>query len=138
MSEIQISMALANQLLTHAQSSPEKEVCGLVTASKGVANQSYPIQNIASDPARIFEMDPQQQIAVMRQLREKGDELFAIYHSHPHAAAEPSAIDIQQAAYPDAYYLIISLDTKGVLDMRAWQLRDNKVISIDLKGVGTF
>ena len=130
---INISMALANQLLGHAQSSPEQEICGLVAASNGTASHSYPIKNIATDPAHIFEMDPEQQIDAMRTMREQGDELFAIYHSHPHASAEPSAIDIEQSSYPDAYYLIISLDTEGVLEMRAWQLQNGSVTAIDIE-----
>ncbi|NOX08195.1 MAG: M67 family metallopeptidase [Gammaproteobacteria bacterium] len=132
MSVIKLSRVLVNQLLTHAQSSPEQEICGLVSARDGVANHSYPIKNSATDPGRIFEMAPQQQIDAMRQMREQGDELFAIYHSHPHASAEPSLADIQQSAYPDTCYLIISLDIEGVLEMRAWQLRDDGVVAVDI------
>ena len=58
----------------------------------------------------------------MKKMREADEELFAIYHSHPAAPATPSITDLELAAYPDAFYLIISLSTKGVLEMRAFKI----------------
>lgn len=130
-----LSRTLINQILHHAQSNPETEVCGLIDATDGRADQLYPINNIADEPGRLFSMDPQQMIEAMRSMRESGRELFAIYHSHPHAPAEPSVTDLQQAAYPDALYLIISLNTKGVLEMRGYRLGDNSVEAVALESV---
>ena len=58
----------------------------------------------------------------MKQMRDKGETLFAIYHSHPNAPAVPSSADIEHAAYPEALHLIISLNTKGVLELRAFKI----------------
>jgi len=55
-------------------------------------------------------------------MRERGEELFAIFHSHPAAPAEPSALDMAQAGYPDALYLIVSLGTCGVLELRGFRI----------------
>jgi len=52
---------------------------------------------------------------------------FAIYHSHPHAPATPSTTDIELANYPDALHLIISLNTKGVLEIRGFTIIDQSV-----------
>jgi proteasome lid subunit RPN8/RPN11 len=68
----------------------------------------------------------------MRHMREAGEELFAIYHSHPHAPAEPSVRDIAEAAYPQAIYLIISLNTTGVLELRGFRLAQGLVENVDL------
>jgi proteasome lid subunit RPN8/RPN11 len=54
-------------------------------------------------------MDARAQIAAMRTMRQRDEELFAIYHSHPNAPATPSQKDLQQAAYPGVVYLIVSL-----------------------------
>lgn len=132
MKTITLPRTLANQILTQAQQHPETEACGLVSARDGVASHIYPITNIAEDKQRHFELDPAQQIKAMKTMREANEELFAIYHSHPHAPAEPSASDIQQSSYPDALYLIISLDTKGVLEMRGFYLRDGTVEGVEL------
>jgi len=43
-------------------------------------------------------------------MRERDEELIAIYHSHPRAKdPEPSATDVRLAYYPSAVYLIVGL-----------------------------
>lgn len=132
MSEIALPRTLVNRLLAHAQQSPEAEVCGLIGAHAGAPVHVYPVANAAADPARLFAMEPTAQIRAMAQMRERGETLFAIYHSHPHAAAAPSARDLADAAYPEALYLIISLDTRGVLDMRGFRLHGQDVEPVAL------
>ncbi len=123
-SEISLPRKLTNQLLHLAQMSPEAEVCGLIGANnQGEPSSCYPVANNAETPANRFSLDPVQQIAAMKQMRDKQETLFAIYHSHPHAPAEPSANDIAQASYPEALHLIISLNTKGVLEMRGFRIQ---------------
>jgi proteasome lid subunit RPN8/RPN11 len=116
-----------NDLLHRAQTRPETEICGLVSTQDN-RTKLYAVDNVASDPGKLFEMDPRQQIDAMRQIRENGEQLFAIYHSHPHAPAAPSAEDLQRAEYPEALYLIIALGTTGVLEMRGYRLRDGELV----------
>jgi len=130
---IHLPRPLINQLLHHAQRSPAAEVCGLVGAKAGVAVRCYPVANVAADPRRLFAMDPAQQIAALRALRNRGEELFAIYHSHPSTPPLPSTTDLAQAAYPEALYLIISLQTRGVLEMRGFRLKDGTVAEVELE-----
>ncbi|GAB4363651.1 MAG: CysO-cysteine peptidase [Methylohalobius crimeensis] len=124
--------SLVNQLLHQAQSRPDFEVCGLVGAHQGHPTHVYPVTNAATDPRRHFRMDPQGQIEAMKSLRERNETLFAIYHSHPHTDAFPSDEDLEWAAYPEALYLIISLNTKGVLEMRGFRLVDSRIEEIPL------
>jgi len=119
---IQIPRKLTNQLLHLAQISPDAEVCGLIASKNGIPSNCYPVKNNADQPQQRFQLDPAQQIAAMAKMRDQGEELFAIYHSHPNAPATPSATDLAQAAYPEALYLIISLDTKGILEMRGFKI----------------
>lgn len=133
MSQVTLPITLVNKILTHAQHSPESEVCGLIAACNGEPGAVYPIANVAETPDTLFAMDPAAQIDAMRLIRESGEELFAIYHSHPHAPAEPSARDLEEAAYPEALYLIVSLDTKGVLEMQGFRLHEGEVTRIDLE-----
>jgi proteasome lid subunit RPN8/RPN11 len=120
--EILIPRKLAQQLLHLAQISPDAEICGLVGGKNGIPQTCYPIENIAEHPEQRFLLDPKQQIAAMAAMRDHGEQLFAIYHSHPAAPAFPSWIDLEQAAYPEALYLIISLNTKGILEMRGFKI----------------
>ncbi len=137
--QVELPRTLVNQLLTHAQSSPEQEVCGLISTRNGAPHKVYRINNAAEQPQRLFAMEPEQQINAMREMREAGEDLFAIYHSHPHSPAQPSLTDLQESAYPEALYLIISLDTEGVLQLKGFYLdahREN-IQNIDLSVVST-
>lgn len=120
--EIQLSRKLTNQLLHFAQLSPDAEICGLISSKNGVPNRCYSIDNVAEHPAQRFLLNASQQIAALADMREHGEELFAIYHSHPTSPAIPSSTDLKLSAYPDALYLIISLNTKGILEMRGFHI----------------
>ena len=130
--DIQIPRKLANQLLHLAQLSPDLEVCGLVSSQNSVPYLCYPVANVADQPAQRFLLDAAAQIAALKAMREHGEELFAIYHSHPTAPAIPSSTDLELAAYPDALYLIISLNTKGILEMRGFHINQQTAQEIPL------
>ncbi|HIF17734.1 MAG TPA: M67 family peptidase [Cycloclasticus sp.] len=131
--EVELPRKLVNELLHKAQLSPQHEVCGFV----GIKDQTfscYSVENIAEDRATQFLMEPTQQLAAIKNMREQEEEIFAIYHSHPTAPAIPSARDIEHSTYPDAFYLIISLNTKGVLEMRCFKLlHDENIVEITLR-----
>lgn len=133
MNSLKISRQVANQMLGHAQTNPESEICGLVGGTPGHASHAYPIANIAKSPAFRFQLDPKSQIDALRHMREQGEELVAIYHSHPQGPASPSAVDLREASYPDAVYLIVSLDTKGVLDLRGFRLANGVTADVELE-----
>ncbi|MDD5275245.1 MAG: M67 family metallopeptidase [Methylovulum sp.] len=124
--DIQIPRKITNQLLHLAQLSPDAEVCGLIGSKDGIPSHCYPVTNTSAQPQQRFLLDASEQIAALTRIREQGEELFAIYHSHPSAPAQPSALDLDMAeGYENALYLIISLSTKGILEMRGFSI-DNK------------
>ena len=113
---------IVNKLLHHAQSEPDQEICGLIGAHNNRPTHCYPFKNCAEQPQQNYLLDAEEQITAMKTMRDHNQDLFAIYHSHPHSEAYPSLKDQEMAAYPDCYYLIISLNTKGVLQLRAFKL----------------
>jgi proteasome lid subunit RPN8/RPN11 len=129
---IQIPRKIANQLLHLAQISPDLEVCGLIGSKEGSPCSCYPIKNTAEQPQQRFQLDPSQQISAMKIMRDQGEELFAIYHSHPTSPAIPSVTDLNLASYPNALYLIISLNTKGILEMRGFKINHKSAQEIAL------
>jgi proteasome lid subunit RPN8/RPN11 len=118
----QIPRKITNQLLHLAQISPDHEVCGLIGSKNGLPSSCYPVKNTAELADLRFQLDASQQISAMTTMREQGEQLFAIYHSHPTAPATPSSTDLELAAYPEALHLIISLNTKGILEMRGFKI----------------
>lgn len=127
---MQIPRKIANQLLQLAQLSPQQEICGLIGAINDIASSCYPIDNVAKPAETRFQLDAKQQISAFSSMRDKNEDFFAIYHSHPTSPAIPSATDIRQASYPDVVYLIISLNTKGVLEMAGFKIKPNSTESI--------
>jgi len=130
--EIHIPRKITNQLLHLAQISPDFEVCGLIGSKDGLPTHCYPIKNSAEHPQQRFLLDAGQQISAMAKMRELGEDLFAIYHSHPTSPALPSTNDLELAAYPEALYLIISLNTKGILEMRGFKIVQKTALEIPL------
>lgn len=133
MEAIILPRQLVNQVLHQAQTTPEVEVCGLIAARNGRPVRAVAVSNISDQPQRLFAMDPASQIDALRRMREQGETLFGIYHSHPHSPAVPTATDLAQAGYPEALYLIVSLNTRGVLEMRGYRLRDSQATEVQLE-----
>ena len=129
---LELPRTLVNQSLAHAQQNPDEEICGLISSKNEVAAKYYRIGNAAPDKTHHFEMNGAEQIAVMKKMRQQGEKIMAIVHSHPDAPAIPSTYDEESNGYPDAYYLVVSLDTKGVLELRCFLLIDGKFKSAEL------
>lgn len=132
MERIELPRTLAVQLLTHAQSSPDREICGLVAARNGEPDRAIRISNASPQPKRLFEMDDAELVAAMKSMRAAGETLFAIYHSHPGSAPRPSLADLERAGHPEALHLIISLGTKGVLEMQGWRITGNTASPVEI------
>lgn len=86
------------------QQAPE-EACGLLAGKNGHVLEVFPTTNIIHSPVR-YRMAPQEQYQVFQQMEKQGWDLLGIYHSHPHGPSIPSPIDIKEAYYPEAVYLI--------------------------------
>ena len=123
---------LVNKILGHAQQNPTVEVCGMIANDASDHKNYYAIDNVAKDPGCHFLMDAPQQINAMKQMRDRHQQLFAIVHSHPTTNAQPSALDIIENSYKDVFYIIISLNTKGVLEMRAYTQQLDSMQEIEL------
>jgi [CysO sulfur-carrier protein]-S-L-cysteine hydrolase len=129
---VRIPRAVLNAILREAQRVPGEEVCGLVSGNCHGLQRCYPAANVAADRTRRFEVDAQSQIDTFRDMRERGEELAAIYHSHPDGPALPSSTDIAECQYPDVLYLIVSLRRDGVPEMRGFHIRNGSATEVTL------
>ena len=114
---------LLQEMIDHAVTTPDVEVCGLLGARNNALTSVYPVKNIDEGKKRRFLMSPQEQIDAMRTMRERSEVMAGIYHSHPDSEAVPSETDRNLAAYPDVYYFIISL-AGPVPDTRCYLLEN--------------
>jgi proteasome lid subunit RPN8/RPN11 len=116
---------LLQTMLDHVRGCYPEEGCGLLAGRGGRATAVYPVENILHSPV-LFEMEPLAQIRAMLALEEAGDELLAIFHSHPAGPARPSPTDIAQAHYPDALQVIISLADRSQPEVRVFTIIDGR------------
>jgi proteasome lid subunit RPN8/RPN11 len=125
-----LAPGILEQAVALARKAYPNEACGLL-AGQGKAERLIPIANISTDPHR-FEMDPAELIAALRGLRAAGDAVIAIFHSHPHGPAQPSKTDIEQAYYPDAAHLIVSLAESERPQVLAFRIAGTEVLAIEV------
>lgn len=103
-----LSSALHHQLLAEAATAHPHECCGLLLGTPDRIDLVQPCANVADDPLRTFEIDPQALIAAERAARNGGPRLLGYYHSHPNGRAEPSERDAADAARDGRLWLIIA------------------------------
>ncbi len=128
---VRLPRPLVNDLLHQAQLSPSREICGLVGRRDDVC-QCYPLETEDTDASVLFALNASEQLSALKTLKAQAQELFAIYHSHPDAPALPAVTDEDVADFPDALYLLISLNTKGVLEMRGFDRRSGTLQEVYL------
>ena len=131
MISLRMKRPLYRQILGHLEDVIPEEGCGLIGGTNGTAQMVYPVRNSLASPIA-YEMDRVEQLEAMLDLEQRGLDLLAIYHSHPHGPAEPSAMDISMAYYPEAAYLIMSWDGNHKLTARAFFIVDGKVTEQEL------
>ena len=91
----------------------------------------YRTRNADRSPTS-YRLDPDHQFRAFRDIEERGLDLIGIYHSHPSSPATPSDRDVEQAYYPDASYILISLADPAQAQVRAFRITAEGVAEEDL------
>jgi len=111
---LEIGRALVEEMFGHARAAAPEECCGLVGGRGAEAQSVYPLRNVAADARTAYEAAPADLFAARRLMRERGERLLAIYHSHPRSEEpRPSPADVRLAFYPEAVYFIIGFTRGG-------------------------
>jgi len=105
------------------------EGCGLLAGKEGKVQHIYPIRNQLASPIA-YEMEPAEQLEAMVDLEDRGWEMLAIYHSHPHGPDIPSNTDVAKAFYPEAIYIIVSLRVQDQPLVRAYSIETGQFIEV--------
>ena len=122
-----------DEMFAHAREASPTECCGLVGGVNNRAQTVYRLRNVAVNPLVGYEAAPEELFAAQRSMRERGEEILGIYHSHPRSSEPvPSATDVRLAYYPSAIYFIIGLSA-GHEALRAFRIseRDGRWEEID-------
>jgi proteasome lid subunit RPN8/RPN11 len=156
---LKIPRQILDEMLAHARELDPFECCGLLAGKGGSVTRHYRIANTVARDVRavtVFDeanvkqlgdlsattraevayfMDPKEMLAAFKDMRERGLELAVIYHSHTHSPAYPSMTDVGLAYYPDAAYVIVSLEDKAKPDVRAYWIRNGQVLPAEFQAV---
>ena len=124
---LRIGYAVYAGMITHIQTQYPQEGCGFLSGQGDMAHRCFPIPNLAAAVHR-FHMAPQAQIDALYAIAAAGEELLAIYHSHPHSPAALSPTDL--AELPDGRHIVISLQKPEQPHMRVYALDQMKVYEV--------
>ena len=127
----ELPAALRDDILAHARAEAPKEACGLVAGRNARATRVIRCTNAHPAAVTRYTIDPREQLRAFRDMEANGEDLVAIYHSHPATRAYPSPTDRAEAHYPEAVYVLVSLrDTDP--DLRAFEIKDGWVREVPL------
>ena len=120
-----IPAAMRDDLVAHARAGLPNEACGILAGRDGRAEQFFPAEPDEPSPY-YYRIDARDQIRIMTEIEDAGLDLIGIYHSHVSSPAYPSRTDAEQAFWPDATYVIVSLAGGGT-DVKGYRIADMAV-----------
>ncbi len=127
LSSLILPHTLYQALVAHAQAQWPQEACGLLRGRAGRATEFLPARNVAPHPRTDYQVDPQTLLQAL-DWEDQGDELIAIFHSHPTSPPIPSPVDVAQALYPDSVYLILSLQNRDQPHLQGYFFRPEAIL----------
>jgi proteasome lid subunit RPN8/RPN11 len=123
---IKLTQKQIEEIFSHARRELPDECCGLLGGRDDFVNSVYQLKNTAAKPLVEYEAAPEELFRAQKQMREQGENLIGIYHSHPRAAEPfPSQTDIERAFYTEVCYFIVGFALKTPV-LRAFRIYENE------------
>ena len=122
---------LFDQIVRQCEKELPNEACGILAGKETVVEKVYEMTNTENSTVSYI-MEPKEQFRVMKEMRNSGEKMIAIYHSHPHSQAYPSAKDVSLASYPDSAYIIVGLAEKEKPEIRAFEIIEGEVKEVGI------
>ncbi len=123
---VTLSAALQDEMIAHCRSRYPKEACGLLAGRDGTAEQVYPMTNVEDSPIG-YSMDPKEQLTIEKQMRQRGQRMVGIFHSHTSSDAYPSSVDVSLAISPDISYVLVSLKDQATPDVKSYRIEGTTI-----------
>ena len=123
---LQLESRFHQEMLAHALENDSVECTGILAGANGKFFKLYRMTNVENSPYR-FSWDPRELLKVWNEMEDNGWDHRAVYHSHIHSEATPSATDVRLATWPEAYYIIVSLLDKQNPVVKAYRIVDETV-----------
>ena len=117
-----IPAAVRDEIVGHARAGLPNEACGILAGRDGRVERFFPAESDEPSPY-YYRIEARDQIRIMNAIEDAGLDLVGIYHSHTSSPAYPSRTDAEQAFWPDAVYVIVSLAVPEA-DVRGYRIHD--------------
>jgi [CysO sulfur-carrier protein]-S-L-cysteine hydrolase len=130
---MRLTLHQLRQIILQAQRDAPNETCGLVAGAGERAHKVFSLPNDSSRPQVEYNAEPRALLEVLRAIDDEHLELLAIYHSHPASPAFPSPTDIARAFYPDAIYVIVSLQNPAQASVRGFRIEQGQVSEVSIE-----
>jgi proteasome lid subunit RPN8/RPN11 len=130
----QLEQRYIDDMIAHAREEAPNECCGVLLGSNGRVEQFRRCTNAEHSPFR-YSVDPRELLQIDREAREHDWDVISIYHSHTHTQAYPSPTDVRLAGYPEAIYVLVSLQNPEQPVVRAFYIRDGVITEEPLEAL---
>jgi proteasome lid subunit RPN8/RPN11 len=140
---VTLPAAIRDGIVEQARRELPNEACGIVVgdgpaADGGAALRWAPLRNQLASPLR-YAIDPEDLLHLTIETDDADEVFWAIVHSHVASPARPSPTDVRESHYPDALYLLVSLDpgeadlSTGAPSLRGWRIVDGAVHEVEVR-----
>ena len=136
MLKLEIPENIYSYMLEQARIAEPVEACGILAGTGCAIDTFYKMTNADNSPIH-FSMIAEEQFGVIKDMRGKGSEMLAIYHSHPATPARVSAEDIRLALTPNVAYVILSLQDAKRPCMKGFVVVDGVSSEIPIEIIST-
>jgi proteasome lid subunit RPN8/RPN11 len=116
----------------HVAAQSPLEACGLLAGRTGTSAAVITVTNALGSPNR-FRMDAEEQFRAFEQIEAAGQDLLAIFHSHPNGPPVPSLTDMAEAAYP--VINLIWMPVNAEWTARGFWIENNDYVEVMLETV---
>ena len=129
---IEIPEDVLGAMIAQARAEAPAEACGILAGTGARVEKLYKMTN-ADGSSDHFMMLPDEQFAVVKEMRAAGLKMLAIYHSHPQTPARPSQEDIRLALTPDVIHVILSLQDAARPVVKGFRIDNGRVTQVEIR-----
>jgi len=123
---LHLPAALIDEMVAHAQEDAPNECCGIIGRLDGGGTKLFRAKNAEASPYR-YSVDSDDLFRIFRECGADDRNFLAIYHSHTASEAYPSPTDVRLAFWPEAYYVLVSLQDAADPVVRAFRILDGVI-----------
>lgn len=118
---------VAVRIMGDAQVAQPRRIGGVVAADTSGPAVFLPIRNASGQPETSIHHSGDDISLAKNGVEGRGMTLWAYVTSHPTTEAVPTVREFMDSPFPHQLQLVVSLSTKGVLEIRAWERFDAQV-----------